>query len=50
MTAVIVGLIVLAFVLGLRLGRACIIQRVRSGRLEASGRIYLCKDTGPVVK
>jgi len=48
MMAVIVGL--LAFVLGIGVGGASIIRQVRSGRLVAGGRIYLCKDTGPVVR
>ena len=40
----------LAFVLGVGVGGASILRRVRSGRLVAGGRIYLCKDTGPVVR
>lgn len=48
MTAVIVG--VAAFVLGIGVGGASIIRQVRSGRLVAGGRIYLCRDTGPVVR
>ena len=48
MTAVIVGLV--AFVLGIGVGGASIISQVRSGRLVAGGRIYMCKDTGPVVR
>lgn len=48
MMAGIVGL--LAFVLGIGVGCASIIRQVRSGRLVAGGRIYLCKDTGPVVR
>lgn len=40
----------LAFVLGVGVGGAIILCRVRSGRLVAGGRIYLCKDTGPVVR
>lgn len=39
-----------AFFLGLGLGAASIIRQVRSGRLVACGRIYWCKDTGPVVR
>lgn len=39
-----------AFLLGLGLGAAGIIRQVRSGRLVAGGRIYWCKDTGPVVR
>lgn len=48
MTAVIVGLG--AFVLGIGVGGASIIRQVRFGRLVAGGRIYLCKDTGLVVR
>ena len=48
MMAVIVG--VAAFVLGIGVGGASIIRQVRSGRLVAGGRIYLCRDTGPVVR
>lgn len=48
MMAVIVGLV--AFVLGIGVGSASIIRQVRSGRMVAGGRIYLCKDTGPVVR
>lgn len=36
------------FFLGLGLGAASIIRQVRSGRLVAGGRIYWCKDTGPM--
>lgn len=39
-----------AFSLGLGIGGASIIRQVRSGRLVAGGRIYLCKDTGPVTR
>lgn len=39
-----------AFVLGIGIGAAAIIKQVRSGRIEISGRIYYCKDTGPVVR
>lgn len=46
--AVIVGL--MAFILGVGVGSASIIKQVRSGRLVAGGRIYLCKDMGPVVR
>lgn len=48
MMAVIVG--VAAFVLGIGVGGASIIRQVRSGRLVAGGRIYLCRDTGPIVR
>lgn len=41
---------VLSFFLGIGVGGASIIRQVRSGRLVAGGRIYLCKDTGPVVR
>ena len=48
MMAVIVG--VAAFMLEIGVGGASIIRQVRSGRLVAGGRIYLCRDTGPVVR
>lgn len=41
---------ILAFLLGVGVGGASIIRQVSSGRLVAGGRIYLCKDTGPVVR
>lgn len=37
-----------AFFLGLCFGAGAVIRQVRSGRLVAGGRIYLCRDTGPV--
>ena len=45
MTALIIG--VAAFLLGAGIGAGCIIHRVRSGRLVAGGRVYLCRDSGP---
>lgn len=48
MTAVMIGLI--AFFLGAGAGSAGIIRQVRSGRLVACGRIYRCRDVGPVVR
>lgn len=39
-----------AFLFGMGVGAASIIRQVQSGRLEAGGRIYFCKDTGPVVR
>lgn len=44
----IVGIV--CFVVGVGIGGASIIRQVQSGRLEACGRIYLCKDTGPVIR
>ncbi len=41
---------ILAFLLGYGLGGGAIIRRVQSGRIIISGRIYLCKDTGPEVR
>lgn len=38
------------FLLGVGVGGDSIIRQVRSGRLVAGGRIYLCKDSGPVVR
>lgn len=40
----------LAFGLGLILGAGTVIRQVRSGRIVISGRIYHCKDTGPLVR
>lgn len=48
MTAIIVGL--LAFALGYGFGGAGVIRQVQNGRVVAGGRIYLCKDTGPIVR
>lgn len=48
MTAIIVGL--LAFILGYGFGGAGVIRQVQNGRVVAGGRIYSCKDTGPVVR
>lgn len=38
------------FFLGFCLGAGAIIRQVRSGRLVAGGRVYRCKDTGPLVR
>lgn len=48
MVVAVVG--ILAFLLGYGLGGGAIIRRVLSGRIVISGRIYLCKDTGPEVR
>lgn len=45
---VIVGAAMLA--LGILLGRALVFQQVKSGRLIHGGRIYWCKDTGPIIR
>ncbi len=37
-------------VLGIAIGKMSVILRVRSGRLVHAGRIYWCKDTGPIVR
>ena len=39
-----------AFFLGFCCGGGAVIRQVRSGRVVASGRIYRCMDTGPVVR
>lgn len=39
-----------AFFLGLGLGAGAVIQQVRAGRLVVCGRIYWCKDIGPVAR
>lgn len=36
--------------LGLILGAGSVIRQVQSGRVVAGGRIYSCKDTGPLVR
>lgn len=38
------------FFLGLGLGSACIIRKVRSGRLVVGGRVYWCRDIGTKVR
>ena len=48
MTTLIIGL--LAFLLGYGFGGAYYIRRIQSGRVEISGRVWSCKDTGPVVR
>ena len=40
----------LAFHLGLILGAGSVVRQVQSGRVVAGGHIYLCKDTGPLVR
>lgn len=40
----------LAFGLGLTLGAGFVVRQVQSGRVVANGCVYLCKDTGPVVR
>lgn len=40
----------LAFHLGLILGGGAVVRQVQSGRVVAGGRIYFCKDTGPMVR
>ena len=40
----------LAFGMGLILGASTVIRQVQAGRLVAGGRIYFCKDIGPVVR
>ena len=39
-----------AFFWGMVANAAYVNKQVRTGRLEAGGRIYLCKDTGPKVR
>lgn len=48
MITVVVG--VAALFVGIGLGGASILRQVKRGRVVAGGRIYWCKDTGPVVK
>lgn len=36
--------------LGISIGKMSVLLRVRSGRLIHAGRIYWCKDTGPIVR
>lgn len=38
------------FILGLGVGGGYILRQVQSGRVVAGGRVYYCKDTGPVVR
>ena len=35
---------------GIGIGGASVMRKVKSGRIVISDRIYLCKDTGPVVR
>lgn len=46
----VIALVFMAFLFGFGFGGAYYIQKIRSGRVEISGRIYHCKDTGPVVR
>ena len=39
-----------AFLLGAGLGGAGIVRQVRAGRVVIGGRIYFCRDTGPVIR
>lgn len=40
----------LAFGLGLVVGAGTVVRQVQSGRVVAGGRIFFCKDTGPLVR
>lgn len=42
--------VIVAFCLGVGLGAAAIMSQVESGRIVIRGRIYICKDTGSVVR
>ena len=46
----VVIVVLCAFLIGIRIGGSRIVRHVQSGRLVAGGRIYFCKDTGPVVR
>lgn len=35
---------------GLAIGAGAVIRQVQSGRIVIDGRIYFCRDTGPVVR
>lgn len=48
MTALIIGALV--FFLGYGFGGASYIRKIQSGRVVISGRIWSCRDTGPVVR
>lgn len=52
MTTVIIGLLafLLGYFFGYIFGGAHYVSGIRSGRVETGGRIYLCKDIGPVVR
>lgn len=50
MMAAVLILLLLAFLVGVAAGRAYILALIRSGRVVAAGRVYHCKDTGPVVR
>ena len=45
---IIVALAMLA--LGISIGKTSVLIRVRSGRLVHAGRVYWCKDTGPIIR
>lgn len=40
----------LALVLGYSVGAGSVLRDVRSGRVVHQGRVYFCKDTGPLVR
>ena len=40
----------LAFGSGLILGAGSVIRQVQAGRVAAGGRIYFCKDMGPMAR
>ena len=48
MITVIVGAV--SLFVGDGLGGASILRQVKRGRVVAGGRIYFCRDTGPVVR
>ena len=45
---VVVALAMLA--LGIAIGRISIVVAIKSGRVVFAGRVYWCKDTGPLVR
>lgn len=47
MTAI---LVLLVFFLGYGFGGASYIRKIQSGRVEINGRVWFCKDTGPIVR
>ena len=48
MITVIVGAV--ALFVGIGLGGASVLRQVKRGRVVSGGRIYICKDTGPVIR
>ena len=40
----------LSLVLGYSVGAGSVLRDVRSGRVVHRGRVYFCKDTGPLVR